>query len=218
VSLDGSTLQSKPGIIVRSSDELSTVIEFDLNGFVEEEITEDTRIFKKLRLPDYYTTLEIGRPQLPAITEMVAIPGIANVRATVIDSTVEILKDYDVYPFQTPLLEDEVKSKFDIDNDSYSRDTFYPASVVELKQPAIWRSLRVSPLRCYPVRYNPVTKELMVYRSLVVKLEYYGTSSINTLDTEPTVLSKGEDEMYRGNVLNYDFLNLPVTEKGYCRG
>jgi hypothetical protein len=212
ISLNGGFDGEKPEAFVRQSNDLETIIEFTLHGFAEEEITEASGSFMTLSLPEYYTTLEIGRPQLPAISELVAIPGNTDMRISVIDSIVEILEGYEIYPFQTPLLEDEIRTKFDIDEKFYATDQLYPQTAAELLEPAIWRDLRITNLRCYPMRWNPVSKKLVVYKKLVVKIEYFGVSDKNVLGRQALFVTQDYDQTYRSNILNYDFLNIPVSK------
>ena len=160
IPLDGSTVEEKPSAVVQWSNDQETVVEFTTKGMFVEETTEEGQIFQTLRFPYYYTTLEVGKPQLPAITEMFGIPGNANVRARVIEATVMTLDDYTVYPFQTPLSEEEERVGFDIDRELYARDLFYPEQVVEVGEPGIWRDIRVVSLRVYPIQYNPATSDL----------------------------------------------------------
>ena len=214
ISLGGNVVEEKPSAVVELSNDLETVVEFETKGFIMEEVIENGETFQALRFPYYYTTLEVGKPQLPAITEMIGIPGSANVRVTVIDSTVVTLTGYKVYPFQTPLLEEEERVGFDMDREFYSQNLFYPERAVEVDQPAVWRDVRVVNLRVYPVRYNPATGELKVYEKLTVKLEYYGTSKTNVLTPRERPISRSQDEMYRSSILNYNLLDLSKGGEG----
>jgi len=209
ISFKGATTQEKPSVVVQRSDETETVIEFQLRGMVADQVVENGETFQTLRFPYYYTSLEIGKPQLPVITEMIGIPGNADVRVSIVDSSSVILKGYNVYPFQTPLREEEKRLKFDIDRELYARDAFYPDRIVELSKPVIWRDLRAVNMALYPVQHNPATGELKVYQKLTVKVEYFGRSNINVLPPSGRPVSPDYEQMYRSLILNADFLRFP---------
>jgi len=208
ISLNGNSTEEKPSVLVQDSNHKETVIEFQLRGFQVDEIEENQTIFQTLKFPGYPTTLEIGKPELPAITELIAIPARTKVKVSVVDSSVMILKGYKVYPFQKPLLEGEETREFNMDALFYSQDAFYPAEIAEVDEPQIWRDVRVVGLRVYPIQYNPVTEELRIYRNLTIKLEYFGTSRINVLSSSERRIEPACLDMYRTLILNDDFLSL----------
>lgn len=212
ISVEGKADQEKPSAVVQRSDKLETVIEFQTKGFFVDEVREDKGTFHVLRLPYYHTTLEVGKPQLPAISEMIGIPDNSVVSVRIIDSTVVTLDGYRVYPFQTPLLEGEERVGFDMDEELYSRNLFYPENIAEVEKPSIWRDLRTASLRVYPIRYNPATGELKVYTKLTVKLEYHGISRTNVLIPRGKSISPVQEEIYRSTILNYNFME-PSREK-----
>ena len=129
VSFNKSIIPEKPTAVVLKSDDFETIIKFTIPGIEVENIIEGTETFQSLRFPDYFTTLEIGKPQLPAISEFVGIPPSSNVRVSVIDSTVITLEEkYNVYPFQEPVIEGEIKPFF-INREFYKKDLFFPDNI-----------------------------------------------------------------------------------------
>ena len=213
ISFGRATTEEKPSVVVQRSDETETLIEVQLRGMVSDQVVEDGETFQILTFPYYYTSLEIGKPQLPVITEMIGIPGSADVRVSIVDSSSVILKGYKVYPFQTPLRGIEKRLKFDIDRELYARDAFYPGRIVELDKPVVWRDIRAVNLTVYPVQHNPATGELKVYQKLTVKLEYFGKSNINVLTPSARPVSPDYEQMYRSLILNADFLRFPKSVK-----
>lgn len=88
VSFSQSIIPEKPSTEVLKSDDFETIIKFTIPGMEVKDITEGMETYQSLRFPDYYTTIEIGKPQLPSIFESVGIPQSSKVRVSVIDSTV----------------------------------------------------------------------------------------------------------------------------------
>ncbi len=210
VSFGKTTTKEKPQVRVLSSNNNETVIEFTIFGMEVQEVTEGNETFHKLRLPGYFTTLGVGKPQLPVITELIGIPDAAEIRATILDSTVIILDGYRVYPFQEPVFEGE-KKDFIIDRTFYESNWFYPRSAVGLGEPTTWRDVRVNTLRTYPIRYNPATGKLNIYQSLTVRLEYYGIRNTNVLVVPGRPVSPEWEKIYKNAILNYEFLSIENT-------
>lgn len=89
--------------------------------------------------------------------------------------------------------------KFKKDNAIYSRDSFYPSSIVTLDDPAVIRGLRVSILRISPVQYNPVKHSLRVYSKLKVKIIFQDGKEAYI---EKRLRSPAFDNLFKTLVLN----------------
>ncbi len=211
VSIDGTTVPAGPKITVITSNETETILRFDIPGFWVEEITEGVQTFHVLRFPGYGTTLEIGKPELPVISELVAIPATTGIISHIVEHEETVLDGYLIYPFQKPLREGEERISFEIDHDFYNQVGMYPKTV-EVGKPAIWRDLRVTNIRVAPMRYVPSKKTLNVCKSVTVRLEYTGESDTNRKDRQIGPIKKHYDEMYSRNVINYEYLNVPLLE------
>ncbi len=212
VSLNGSIAPEKPSAEVISSNGSETIITFRLTGFTAENMTEDGVVYQALKFPGYATTLDIGKPGLPVISELIGIPGNADVRVSVVDYSEVTLSNYRVYPFQTPLRQQEERTGFDIDREAYRKNAFYPDLSASVGEPSIWRDLRVVNLRVNPLKYNPATGELRACSEITVKLDFTGTNNKNAKAPSMRSVSTDYDRMYRQRVLNYPDLNLTVDD------
>lgn len=88
---------------------------------------------------------------------------------------------------------------------AYNTNDFYPASAVSLKTPFIWRSMRGVVVEVSPYQYNPVTKQLVVYKGIHISVKKNtGISGLNELSgqIDPVMQS-----LQQKNVLN------PKSEK-----
>ena len=146
VSFGYSSEKQKPSARVLVSNESETVIEFTLEGMEVKKIMIGDETFHVLRFPDYYTTMEVGKPQLPAISELIGIPDLSNVHVSVVETEEIILRGYHVYPHQEPRLENEYKPFF-IERSFYENNAYYPALDVRVSPPRIWRDARIANLR-----------------------------------------------------------------------
>ena len=209
----GASGPRKPEATVLKSDATETIIRFDIHGFWTREISENGETFNELRFPGYATTMEIGRPELPCIADLVAIPDGSGVSVSVIESEEVVFGDYKVYPFQKPLFEGEKRAGFEIDRAFYETDALYPQEPAVIGEPGIWRDLRVTRVQVNPIRYNPANSEIRIYSSITVRLAYDGTGSRNIKAGPDRPVLDTYDRMYKRSVLNYDQLGLDVQDE-----
>lgn len=75
---------------------------------------------------------------------------------------------------------------------AYNTNDFYPASAVSLKTPFIYRSMRGVVVEVSPYQYNPVTKQLIVYKGIHISVkknvEISGMNELNG-QTDPVMRS-----------------------------
>ncbi len=187
---------------VVSDTSTGTVLTFSLEGFVREKEAEGGVTYDRVILRERGTTEKVGLPELPALNETVMIPGDRKVSVDIVAWNEVTLRGYNVWPFQTPATDFDYELPFVRDEGYYAGGSSYPTAKVELGKPAIFRDIRVIPLRVYPFRWNPATGELKVATKVTVKLNYYGQDTVNTLrvtgyrdpDFEP---------LYENTVVNY---------------
>jgi hypothetical protein len=208
IILNGDEDVARVGIAVSNAEK--TVIEIDLEGIRVANTEEDSEAFQILTLSGYANTSEVGKPQLPVIRDTIAIPDGATVRATVLEASYNTYAGYNVYPVQPPEFDCETPSSdlgFTIDAGFYSQDLFYPDELVEVGVPGIWRDLSVVNIQINPVIFNPATGELRVYDHIKVELAYEGG------EMERKVIKPEFARMYQSVILNYDSLDLLVSEE-----
>lgn len=210
IPLDSSLDPSPPEVALIESNNSETVIEYALPGFTSEPIVYDGTEYKSLRLPGCWTTLEVGKPQLPVINELIAVPKGASLDVSVVHSESVVLGNYNVYPFQKPLRQTESRLHFDIDEPFYyTQSDSYPAEIAVTDAPGIWRSLRVVKLTVQPFQFNPATNELTVYTNLTVRLSYEGGLGYEVTQNMP--ITPAYDRIYSSSILNYDMLQFPIN-------
>jgi len=195
---------------VAVSDAEKTVIDIDIEGVRVTDTEEDSEVFQILTISGYATTSEVGKPQLPVIRDTIAIPDGAMVKATVLEASYNNYTGYKVYPVQPPEFDCEMPSNdlgFTIDTEFYSQDLFYPEELVEVGAPGIWRDLSIVNIQINPVMFNPATGELRVYDHIKVELAYEG-GVIERKEIKPEFA-----RMYQSVILNYDSLDVLVTEE-----
>jgi gingipain R len=117
------------------------------------------------------TTSQVGAPELPVWTRLVAVGPAEGVQARVASAREETLVNIDAMPFQTP--QDrccDTPPPFVIDEELYTTDGFWPAQPVVTDEPVIMHGRRFVPVHFYPLQYNPVTGELRYAESTVLEI------------------------------------------------
>jgi hypothetical protein len=93
----------------------------------------------------------------------------------IISQRIETYKNLDIAPApRIPLDTDKGPLQYPTRTDIYSQNAFYPASPVTISSVSQIRGVDVVMLGITPFQYNPVTKELIVYRDLQVEVEFQG--------------------------------------------
>jgi hypothetical protein len=85
----------------------------------------------------------------------------------------------------------------------YSRNAYFPESPVIVSEPMQIRGVDVVILNVTPFQYNPVTKELVVYKDLRVKVDYVGG---NGHFGDDRLRSRFWEPILQGHLLNYGSL------------
>ena len=192
-----------------ASDAGGFVIDLHLRGLKVEVAEIGGETFHVLTVSEKATTIEVGRPEIPVVSEVIAVPAGARIRATVIKSSFSAYPGYRVRPFQPPEVDcdpSEEARPFVIDEEFYSQDAFYPRELVIVGAPGTWRDLDVVELQINPVAFNPASGELRVYDHLRVRIDYEG-ATLEKRTAEPKF-----SRMYQDVILNYDTLDLVVAE------
>jgi len=210
VTLDGTAEPTAPRVTVTRSDQTATEVVIDLAGFNVTPVVREGALYQQLDLVQGGTTMEVGKPELPVVRTLIAVPPTCQVSVEVLEAAEPVLfEHYRVYPFQEPTTDRDPEPPFTIDVAAYQMPHPYPGEVAALGPPGIFRDLRVVTLEVCPLRYRAASRELSVTPHLVVRLTYFGTSTEAIRQAPDRRISPRMEALYRGTVLNYDWLELP---------
>ncbi|MCC7430899.1 hypothetical protein IT568_08665, partial [bacterium] len=205
---------------VLNSNLRETKILLNVPNIVYKEIKQDGKTFIRFEEQDFPLLYEIGKPELPFFTTFVAIPAKAGVDLQVKANYTETIKNVVVFPSQNKEINEREGSygvrNFDYDTNFYEQKTeIFPEENGNVSEPMILRNLRVVALRVYPFTYNPKLKQLEIAKQLEITLDYTSANPTNTLETEPTTVSKAFDELYKNTVINYQTLGTQTAPVSY---
>ena len=157
-----------------------------------EDLLIDGQTMQMVYLPGVFLPNNAGAPNLPGCGRYVAIPCGSSVRMSIIGYRTELYRDIDLAPAPPiPFDTDDSPAVYQKDMSIYSRNEYYPDSPVRISQPFNLRGIDVVILGVTPFQYNPVTKELLVYRDLRIEVDfiggngYFGEDRLRSLYWEP---------------------------------
>ncbi len=188
-------------ILSSSADRIT--ISFELPDLGLEEFEIEGRPFHLATIDGGGLTGEIGRPAIPSITRLIALPPDSGARLRILETFEEHLDGYDLLPMQPDDGEDG-RAAFVIDEAYYANGDMATGPRVTLGKPGMLRDLRVAPLRVEPVRYDPIGHCLKVARRIDVEVEFFKETGLAGAKHSRSTVPPSYDQLYRALVLNYD--------------
>jgi len=161
----------------------------------------NNHIMKSIVIPEIYGLGEPGKPYLPQINRLVALPQGASASVQLLNSkTYEISG---VVPWCSPesLPYNNVNSIiFKPDSSVYYGYRPYPEQIIRVSEPFKIRGLDVVQVTIEPFQWDPRDSVLTVYTSVNINVAFFGG---NGLFGEDRLRSRYWDRIYSCNVINF---------------
>jgi hypothetical protein len=141
-------------------------------------MVQSTNEYTRIRIPGCELSNEIGAPEVPVRSIMLALPyGVIikdiNVTAT---KTVESMVASPIAYVRKPVILSQ-RGIFPVDRRSdaiYESDNAYPSRIVELKGVTAYDNQTVCELQVYPVQCYPKSKRLLYHTMIRIAIKYEG--------------------------------------------
>jgi len=213
INIDTQAIQSTRLSVSQQGIQFDMIIPWtDLNL---EPVQQDNTEFIQVSLPSGSKTAAPGAPELPLLTETIAIPFGVTLEITVTPGkshTQHLSSPILPVPYQIPEWplpdSDEfqdglsyISKVIEKDQGIYSRDEPYPGNFGEISNIGVIRQQRVVGIALYPVHYNPVTNNLAIYESLHVSIAFQG--EVKSTRSAVEVESPFYESLLRHTLLNY---------------
>jgi len=156
--------------LVSTGLELSE-ISFSLSGYNLDAVVISGKQYHTVSLPEEGELIEPGKPSLPAITRLLAIPDNGNINYNIISKTEQVLTDIEMLPRQS--IDNPVNSgteEFLLDEDFYSSGNIFPASPIEISSPTVIRGVRTANITINPFQYDPQNRTLTIVTNISVEI------------------------------------------------
>ncbi len=169
--------------VVVASDTISAFVRTENFGFIRNDTTTNGTNFQRIEIPDEpidNDTVNIGRPQIPYVRLLIAVPDSSEFAVTVYGSDYLRFEGYQIYPVPRIVYESDTAGYvapaevFTYDTLFYEKDTMYPGKLYEIRSDGYWRDQRVLEVFLYPIQLNPQRQLLYFYNYLDLRIEYLG--------------------------------------------
>lgn len=147
-------------------------ITFHLSQLLENQVMTEEGNFIQFNIPNSGFFGEIGSPQLPVVTKIVAM-STPQCSLEIINAHVQETKHIPrIYPMQNPQSDDKngEKSDFIYNESAYQRNGLFPEQIVEIVDSGNIRDIPFIKIRFCPIQYNPYQQIVTIYDTIDIKL------------------------------------------------
>lgn len=202
------------GLALVSQDGSGVGLHFQLDLFELEPIFIDGKSYQRVSMPEVFLPNDAGAPDLPGIGRFVAMPNGATARIEFVPVVFETYQNIDISPAPVlPREGDDGPLVYEANPEIYNRDAFYPENPVLLSEPGVMRGVDVVTVGVTPFQYNPVTRELIVYSEIDIRIDFIGG---NGEFGEERLRSRFWEPILEAQLLNY--ASLPDFDGTALRG
>lgn len=169
---------AREGYQIREQSSKRISIQYAVPRMTAENRLLDGNIMQNISIAGVFLPNEAGSPDLPSNLRYIAIPQGAKATLKIVSVETETLKDMEIAP--APVIPKDEISKigepmvYQKNEAIYTTNAFYPAQPVTISETMEIRGMDVVALGVCPFQYNPVTKELLVYKNISIEIEYEG--------------------------------------------
>jgi hypothetical protein len=200
----------RPGFNLDSQCPSGIKVTFSVNEFTFNHRSINGDNLNVVELSGNFLPNNEGAPDLPSSAKYIAIPQGAKAVFTITRMQKEVFQNIDMAPApRIPLDTERGPLQYNKDLSIYTKNEFYPAEPVRLGKPSKIRGIDVVMLGISPFQYNPVTKELILYRDLEVEVSFVGG---NGQFGEEKYRSRWWDPILQDAI--YNSAMLPVVDYG----
>ncbi len=213
-------LQPGDGVQLLSSDDggITFQVSVPWDQLVVEPLTNDGRQFVRLSMPGWSVTQQSGEPQLPLVALALGVPFGVGLQVEVVPgATSSVALPNPVVPAPTlradwdldaltqgrSLLPTPV-TELDPAGEIYGSGAAYPGVLAEIADDGIIRQQRVVGIVVYPIQYQPGSKTVTIYHSLIVHVRFKPDPSADGLALGSQPESAAYEELFQTQILNYD--------------
>ena len=198
----------KTGIQMIEQTRGNVSIEYTIDEMSLKSFTYNGEEMQTIGIADLSLPNAKGLPNVPSYSRTIAIPQGAQAVLHVVSYEQQVIKNVNVEPSLGVQMENEEPDmNYTKDMKVYSNNALYPAEFASISAPSQIRGVDVVNISINPVRFNPVTKEAIVYHNIELSVEFVGG---NGQFGDNRLRSPYFDPILEQNIMNYDA--LPVID------
>jgi len=197
----------KSGFTLTETKSNSVQVVFSVPEFTLQDVQADGQTMKAVSIPGVFLPNDEGMPNLPGTGKYIAIPQGSTPVVNIVSQRTDIIHNVSIAPAPQIPLENEPDHALVKDAVTYSTNAFYPSSPVKISGIEQIRGVDVVTLGITPFQYNPVTKDLIIYKDLKVEVSFNGG---NNQYGNTSYRNRYWDPILADNIMN--FASLPVID------
>lgn len=191
--------QPKPDMEFTDNGVNGVRINYSFPGAVFNEETVNGDIYNHIKVDQFGTLTDVGKPALPVRNYPIAVPKGATVEITVLKKNSMIVSGYRIYPALEPAY-DNIGAKepeFEIDIDYYNSQVPYPKNIVSLAGIRKYRGNEIALIQICPIQCITANNEILVYSDISFKVNFTYPK-----DSNRHSISKIKNTLLRNVVIN----------------
>lgn len=170
---------AKPGISLADANTTGVELNFSIDKLYISDVDINGESMKQVEISGNFLPNDEGSPDLPAISRFIAVPQGAKVTYEITASRTEVYKDMNIAPApRIPKITEDGPLHYSKNEKIYTRDAFFPKNPVSLSEVEKIRGVDAVIIGITPFQYNPVTRELIVYRDIRVDVRFEGGNNL----------------------------------------
>lgn len=193
-----------PNISILESSDKNIIIRLTTNAYRFEEVITPNGIEQIPILNGHNNILHEGFPSLPIITKGIYIPNNDSVSYEIMYSDFELLSDIKIAPSKGSIYRNvnpkNVPYKY---GRAYSTNDFLPKNISYMDAPYIIHNAKGSNIIFHPFIYNAVSKELKIYKEIIVKIKFNNQIDNNKSNNNKTLKNEEFETIFNRLFVNY---------------
>ena len=196
------------GIVATHQNASGVDLRLAVDRFGLEAVALENETAQKVTMPRVFLPNDAGAPDLPGLSRMVALPEGATVTYEIIRSERQVYSDVSIAPAPViPREDDDSPLVYEKNPAIFERDAHYPTSPVMVSDVLQVRGVDAVMVGITPFQYNPVTKELVVYTEIEIRLSFQGGTGVFG---EERLRSRYWEPILANHLINYE--SLPAID------
>jgi len=165
------------GFSIKAQNTESIKLNFSIQSFDLLNTQINGKGMQELSLPGVLLPNNEGAPNLPGTGRYIAVPNGAEVNIEILNFRTETFSNIEIAPSpRIPWDTEKGPLEYEKNQTIYNTNTFYPENPVTLSEKTSIRGIEATMIGITPFKYNPVTKELIVYRDIEIEVSFSGGS------------------------------------------
>jgi hypothetical protein len=192
------------GLTLKQQKSIGVSLNFSVKDFAFEDRIINGETMKEISFAGSFLQSNEGVPNLPCISRYIAIPQGATATLEIVKSRTEVMQNINIAPVPKILMDNERgPTSYKKDMSIYSKNALYPQQPVILSQKTQIRGVDVVLISITPYQFNPISKELIIYRDMEIKVNFTGG---NGQFSDNRLRSRFWDPILKDNIFNSESL------------